>query len=176
MVGCHHRLNGHEFEQTQGDSEQGSLACCSPWGCKESDTTYRLNKQTFQRWKRAWGKDKKSVLCYPLGGRLPFFLVKVLFLFTFLGVTGHKDRSQIKVCSLYQKFWAEKDRWLYETFGTKGRSSLKNQLEMKRKACPPLVLSLAQEELDLRPLVSTILSLKHETNIKGVLVWDVGEA
>ena len=35
-----HRLDGHEFEQTQGDSEgQGSLACCSLWGCKESDTT-----------------------------------------------------------------------------------------------------------------------------------------
>ena len=32
-VGWHHRLNGHEFEQTPGDSEgQGSLACCSPWG------------------------------------------------------------------------------------------------------------------------------------------------
>ena len=32
MVGCHHQLNGHEFEQTSGDSEgQGSLSCCSPW-------------------------------------------------------------------------------------------------------------------------------------------------
>ena len=40
MVGWHHPLNGHEFEQTPGDSEgQGSLACCSPWGHKESDTT-----------------------------------------------------------------------------------------------------------------------------------------
>ena len=38
MVGWHHRLNGHEFEQTLRDSEgQGSLACCSPWCCKESD-------------------------------------------------------------------------------------------------------------------------------------------
>ena len=37
MVGWHHRLNGHEFEQTLEDSEeQGSLACCSPWGLKES--------------------------------------------------------------------------------------------------------------------------------------------
>ena len=36
MVGWHHRLNGHEFEQTPGDSEgQGSLACCSPWDRKE---------------------------------------------------------------------------------------------------------------------------------------------
>ena len=40
MVGWHHRLNGREFEQAPGDSEgQGSLACSSPWGCKESDTT-----------------------------------------------------------------------------------------------------------------------------------------
>ena len=40
IVGWHHRLNGHEFEQTLGDSEgQGSLVCCSPWGRKESDTT-----------------------------------------------------------------------------------------------------------------------------------------
>ena len=44
MVGWHHQLNGYESEQTPGDSErQGSLACCSPWGCKESDTTERLN-------------------------------------------------------------------------------------------------------------------------------------
>ena len=40
MVGWHHQLNGHEFEQTPGDSEgQGSLAYGSPWGHKESDTT-----------------------------------------------------------------------------------------------------------------------------------------
>ena len=40
MVGWHHRLNGHEFEQTPGNNEgQGSLACCSPWGHKKSDTT-----------------------------------------------------------------------------------------------------------------------------------------
>ena len=43
----HHWLNGHEFEQAPGDGEgQGSLACFSPWGCKESDVTERLNKQT----------------------------------------------------------------------------------------------------------------------------------
>ena len=39
MIGWHHRLNGHESEQIPGDDGQGSLACCSPWGCKESDTT-----------------------------------------------------------------------------------------------------------------------------------------
>ena len=40
MVGWHHRLNGHEFEKTQGDGEgQGILACCSPLGYKELDMT-----------------------------------------------------------------------------------------------------------------------------------------
>ena len=44
MVWWHHRVDGHEFEQALriGDG-QGSLACCSPWGCKESDTTEWLN-------------------------------------------------------------------------------------------------------------------------------------
>ena len=44
MVGWHYRLNGHEFEQAPRDGEgQGSLACCSPWGHKELDTTERMN-------------------------------------------------------------------------------------------------------------------------------------
>ena len=44
MVGCHHRLEGHEYEQAPGVGDgQGSLACCSPWGDKESDTTEWLN-------------------------------------------------------------------------------------------------------------------------------------
>ena len=43
MVGQHHQLNGHESEQALGVGDgQGSLACCSPWGCKESDMTEQL--------------------------------------------------------------------------------------------------------------------------------------
>ena len=50
MVGWHHWLNGHEFEQTPGDSEgQGSLASCGPWGHKELDTTEQLNKNNNDR-------------------------------------------------------------------------------------------------------------------------------
>ena len=46
MVGWHHQLNRHEFEQTPGYSEgQGSLVCCSPKGCKEPDTTEQLNNK-----------------------------------------------------------------------------------------------------------------------------------
>ena len=48
MVGRHPRLNGHEFEQAPEDSEgQGSLACCSPWGCQELDKTEQLNKNNY---------------------------------------------------------------------------------------------------------------------------------
>ena len=44
MVGWYHRLYGHEFEQAPGVGDgQGGLVCCSPWGCKESDTTEQLN-------------------------------------------------------------------------------------------------------------------------------------
>ena len=44
MFGWHHLLNGHQFEQALGVGDgQGSLAGCSPWGCKESDMTERLN-------------------------------------------------------------------------------------------------------------------------------------
>ena len=48
MGGWHHGLNGHEWEQTPGDSErQGSLACCSPWGSQELDTTEQLNNSNI---------------------------------------------------------------------------------------------------------------------------------
>ena len=50
MVGWHHRLNGHEFEQVPGDSEgQGSLACCSPWGHKESDMAQQLSNKNIRK-------------------------------------------------------------------------------------------------------------------------------
>ena len=45
MVGYHHLLNGHKFEQTLGDGVgQGSLACCNPWARKESDVIELMNK------------------------------------------------------------------------------------------------------------------------------------
>ena len=44
MLGWHHQLNGHVREQAlEAGDGQGSLACCSPWGCKELDTTEQLN-------------------------------------------------------------------------------------------------------------------------------------
>ena len=46
MVGWHHQLDVHEFEQTPGVGDgQGGLACCSPWGPKKSNTTCQLNNK-----------------------------------------------------------------------------------------------------------------------------------
>ena len=71
MVGWHHQLNGHGFGWTLGVGDgQGGLACCSPWGHKESDTTERLNWSskflfifisiyTFLISKQPPGSDKK---------------------------------------------------------------------------------------------------------------------
>ena len=67
MDGWHHQLNAREFEQTLGDGEgQGSLACCSPWGCRESDLTQQLNndnvivdsKQTILVLRAKTGRNK----------------------------------------------------------------------------------------------------------------------
>ena len=53
MVGWDHRLHGHKFEQALGDCEgQGSLLCCSSWGCKESDTTEQLSNRCIVRFSR----------------------------------------------------------------------------------------------------------------------------
>ena len=61
MVGWHHRLNGHEFQQALGDGDgQGGLACCSLWGLKESDTTERLNNNIVETEKETgviWAGD-----------------------------------------------------------------------------------------------------------------------
>ena len=43
MVGWHHRLDGHGSGEAPGVDGQGSLACCSSWGCRESDMTKQLN-------------------------------------------------------------------------------------------------------------------------------------
>ena len=67
MDGWHHRLNRHEFERILGDSEgQGSLVCCSPWGCKELDTTEGLNNNKYHNDSNSletpnYGEGKKSM-------------------------------------------------------------------------------------------------------------------
>ena len=47
MAGWHHQCSGHELRHTSGDGEgQGGLVCCTPWGCKELNTTGQLNSNS----------------------------------------------------------------------------------------------------------------------------------
>ena len=65
MVGWHHQLSGQVFEQTPGDTEgQGSLACCSPWGCKESDMTWGLNNNNIVHRGFSGGTMEKNPAVY----------------------------------------------------------------------------------------------------------------
>ena len=65
MVRWHHRLNGHEFEQAPRDGERwGSLACCSPWGHKESGSNEQLNNNVTKISKNSYlGVDSKEPAC-----------------------------------------------------------------------------------------------------------------
>ena len=81
MVGWHHWLNGHEFEQAPGIGEgKGSQACCIPWGCRESDMTELLNwddvligifVSLFYQLLRGWEKYVKNILLW----MIVFFLL-----------------------------------------------------------------------------------------------------
>ena len=67
MIGWHHQLNEHEFEQNLGVGDgQGSLGCCSPWSCKELDTTEQLN------WTERKRKKREFICIGHLLGRLPW--------------------------------------------------------------------------------------------------------
>ena len=51
MIELHHRLSGHEFEQTPGDSEgQGSLVCCSPWGSQKVEHDLAIEQKQQSQW------------------------------------------------------------------------------------------------------------------------------
>ena len=80
--------NGHEFEQALGDGDgQGSLACCSPWGHKESDTTERLN------WPKGPPVNGYSTASYDFGalvGCLSFYSA-ILNRKPSIFLTGHLD-------------------------------------------------------------------------------------
>ena len=69
MVGWHHRLNGHEFEQAPGVGDgQGGLACCSSWGHKELDTTERLNNNQYTSQDIPWTEEPGGL--QPMGSRV----------------------------------------------------------------------------------------------------------
>ena len=70
MVGWHHLLDGHEFEQALGVGDgQGNLACCSSWGRKESDTTEHLNWTSYYTLRHKFKTERDSedylIRCFP---------------------------------------------------------------------------------------------------------------
>ena len=78
MFGWHHQLNGHEFEQPLGDSKgQRSLACCSPWGCKELDTTWQLKSKIFDKKLKGWEGENESVQGFYITCKLVQYYLKV---------------------------------------------------------------------------------------------------
>ena len=77
LVGWHHWLDGHEFEQALGVVDgQGSLACCSPWGRKESDTTEQLN------WTEEMGRLRNALYVVKNRGSMNFICACFLFCFS----------------------------------------------------------------------------------------------
>ena len=100
MVGWYQRLNGHELEQTLGDSEgRGSLVCCSPWGCKESDTLSNWTTRNL------WIMDTCPFICVFkfIHQCLVVFSVDI---FHFLGYTY----SKVFYC-FWSYFLSSSDNW-----------------------------------------------------------------
>ena len=76
MVGWHHWFNGHDFEQTLGNGErQGSLARCSPWGCKESDMTEWQNNNNNKL--KIWVNKINFNEIYTSEDMSPFWVIKI---------------------------------------------------------------------------------------------------
>ena len=92
MVGWHHRLDGYEFEQALGAGDgQGCLACCNPWGRKESDTTEQLN----------WTEHWIATLCKFSVYNIIFILLYTLqfLVLTFSQVSTYSQSSGYSICT-----------------------------------------------------------------------------
>ena len=101
MVGWHHRLSGHEFEQAPGRVEgQGGLVFCSPWGCKESDTTEQLNSNSNmggpKRHYTQWNNSEKNKC-----GSFRFYV---------------KSKKQNKWTNITKQKHTDKENWLVVAF------------------------------------------------------------
>ena len=95
MVGRHHQLNGHEVGQTpRAGRGQESLVCCSPWGRKESDTTWQLNNQ----WENsAWLEEIKDIIC-----RSKWRGPKELWLVIYKTNIHYLSKSDRKIMNVFQ--------------------------------------------------------------------------
>ena len=90
MVVLYHWLNGHEFEQTQGENErQGSLECCCSRGCRESDITWRLNNHHHHWLSRGMNCWRRK---YKMGGLLAFIFFRTTVIASCLLSHHHINR------------------------------------------------------------------------------------
>ena len=96
MVGWYHQLDGHEFEQAPGVGDrQGSLACCSPWGRKESDTTERLNWTGIMLNGHIKYRDKGFIIMLTYFGACPHIFRAFLHIFrAFFPTNKYKEREE----------------------------------------------------------------------------------
>ena len=107
IVGCHHWLNGHEFAQAPGVGDgQGSLACCSPWGSKESDMT---------DWATELNWNKKCWKIY----RINATIIKVKKSLYAMLLNLHVTRTQL----MFYNVW-EKSKRMTKTYGSRKRQQL----------------------------------------------------
>ena len=123
MVGWHYQLNGHEFEQSLGGGdEQGSLVCCSPWGCNELDTTEQLNWTEFQ-----WSSLKYQTILFDYF----YFVCTSLFL---------NKRGNVPLFSLYPMLFSTLQLMFKVTFNfseeTKQHSVIFNNSSILTFLCP----------------------------------------
>ena len=154
MVGWHHWRNGHEFEYALGVGDgQGSLACCSPWGHKESETTERLN---YIEWP-----------VYPcVAWKLPLFVCIQLLPTGLLLSLGHLLLSQSKLPEsqlfifsgqLPNSVCITELKYMHLLINSKGRA--------------PLCLLLYVQRLQCHDLPSSVSWLKRWMNHHGISLY-----
>ena len=143
MVGLHHQLEGHEFEQTSGVGDgHGSLACYSPWGCKESYMTEWLNWTLLQIAKSSRAVHLTMVhrsrciqeaVIHCQINELVFLGSKF---YTFYFASSAKDKNWINILSIAPILLGHFYVWRIDSFHMKKICGLSNIFSIWVKVCP----------------------------------------
>ena len=157
MVGWHHQLNGHEFEETPGDGTgQGSLVCCSPWNCKESDMTQRLNNKNLGTRYHTW--PTLLLLSGQASGKVAPVLCPAL---TFCLVLSASALMGSVWDEYLHMVWLEP--WVCKIFHFKTfRSVTQNKMRVGKSYSKSAFVSPSSERLSLTPSSSLISSRDAE--------------
>ena len=115
MAGWHNWLDGHEFEQAAGVGDgQGGLACCSPWGCKESDMTEWLNWTELKgKWLECFQQDKmKKMKVWIAWDKFEMMLQWVPFSFVFMGSRNSlKGKNTLVILPIKERSTSQRSNW-----------------------------------------------------------------